>query len=249
MTLDGKNTPFLYIDIPSVKSNKEVQVTVDQDIKLPNLDAFTDYTKTVMSSETFKVRLTGKTKLHLGGLPTYDIDYNKVVTMKGKFATANSSPFNCIDRTAGLNHLSGMNITELKILAGTTILPDGSNMVGKVMIPNPSVQTLQLGNTTMNLSVDGKSIGTTLLPNLTLKPGNNTYDMQSNVNQLNVLGLVQNQYKNAILPLSIVGNSTINSQGQHLTYYEAAIQNNVVNVSLNIAPALSAIGINSTSST
>lgn len=75
--------PFLYIDIPEVKSEAETPVTVDQELQLANKDAFSNYTKLVLGSEEFSIHLDGKTHIHLGGLPTMDVNYNKVVTMKG----------------------------------------------------------------------------------------------------------------------------------------------------------------------
>jgi hypothetical protein len=84
LSLEGQE-PFLYIDIPEVKSEAETPVTVDQEVKLANQNAFSEYTKTVLNSEEFSVRLDGKTNIHLSGLPTMDVNYNKIVTMKGAY--------------------------------------------------------------------------------------------------------------------------------------------------------------------
>lgn len=148
----------------------------------------------------------------------------------------------------GLNKLAGLNISDIKILSGADeILEDGSNMVGTVHIPNPSVMLIDLGNVTMNLAVDGTPIGTSLLPNMVLKPGDNDVPMQSRVEQIKVIGLIQSKYKNGIIPLEIVGNSSV-VNGVHLEYYEAAIQSNTINIDLDVGPALKAIGINVTDS-
>jgi hypothetical protein len=148
----------------------------------------------------------------------------------------------------GLNKLKGLNITSIKLLSGASeILPDGSNMIGTVYIPNPSVMTLDLGNVTMNLAIDNTPIGYALLPSLVLKPGNNTVSMQAHVQPLVVFDLVSRKYKNAIVPLDVTGNSSV-SEGVHLTYYEEAIKRNTVRVDLNVGPALAAVGINVTSS-
>jgi hypothetical protein len=120
-------------------------------------------------------------------------------------------------------------------------------MIGTVYIPNPSVMTLDLGNVTMNLAIDSTPIGYALLPDLVLKPGNNTVPMQAHVQPLVVFDLVSRKYKNAIVPLDIVGNSSV-SDGTHLMYYDEAIKGNTVRVDLNVGPALSAVGINVTSS-
>ncbi|KAH8725325.1 hypothetical protein GQ44DRAFT_739769 [Phaeosphaeriaceae sp. PMI808] len=228
LSLPGQG-PFIYIDIPQAKSEAETYVTVDQDVKILSADAFAGYTKTVLGSETFEVHLDGKTNIKLKGLPSMKVNYNKVITMKG------------------LNHLKGLNITSIKILSGVNqILPDGSNMIGTVSIPNPSVMTLDLGNVTMNLAAGGSPLGTALLPNLVLKPGENIVSMQSNVKQLTVLELIKSKYNNAILPLEITGNSSI-SNGKSLSYFAEAIKSNTVKVDLNVGPALAAIGINVTS--
>lgn len=151
------------------------------------------------------------------------------------------------DQSLGLNKLSGLNISDVKILSGKNeILSDGSNLIANVSIPNPSVMTLDLGNVTMDLSVDGKAIGTSLVPNLLLKPGNNVLPMQSKVDQLTILGLIQSKYKDAVLPIDILGNSSVRN-GEHLTYYEDAIKSNLIKLNLDVGPALAGIGINITS--
>jgi hypothetical protein len=147
----------------------------------------------------------------------------------------------------GLNHLSGLNITDIKILSGAKeILSDGSNMVATVHIPNPSVLTLDLGNVTMNLGVAGKPIGYALLPDLVLRPGNNTVPMQARVDQPTLLTLVLSTYKDGILPLEIVGNSSVKGD-THLTYYEEAVKANTIKLDLDAGPALKQLGINVTS--
>jgi len=230
LSLKGQS-PFLYIDIPKAKSEATTYISIDESVKLASKEGFSQYTQAVLASETLQFNLDGKTKLKLSGLPKMSVKYNKVITMKG------------------LNKLAGLDITDVKILSGKdSILSDGSNFIGNVHIPNPSVMTLDLGNVTMNLFLDGKPVGYSLIPNLVLKPGPNVLPMQSRVDQLAILGLVQSKYKNAVIPLEISGNSSINSNGEHLPYYEAAIKANTIKVDLNIAPALAGIGINITSS-
>lgn len=65
-------------------------------------------------------------------------------------------------------------------------------------------------------------------------------------NQTLVLDLLESTYKDGMLPVRIVGNSSIYN-GQHLTYYEKALQQNVQSVTLNVGAALAEIGINITS--
>lgn len=228
LSLEGKE-PFLFLNVPEVKAEAETQIDIDQEAQIANMDSFKEYNKVVIGSETFEVTMAGKTKVHQKGLSAISVDYNKKITMKG------------------LNKLSGLNITNIKILFGSkNVSPDGSNMVGNVIIPNPSVMTLELGNVTMNLSVDGEAIGTSLLPDMVLKPGSNNCSMSSKLDQLKVIEMITKKYKNGVLPIGITGNSSIRN-GEHLEYFEEAIRSNEIVVNLNAAPALQAIGLNITS--
>lgn len=232
--------PFFYIDIPETKAEDETNIVVEQDLTPTSMDRFKEYNMAVIGSEQFDVYLNGKTKIHQSGLSAISVNYNKKVTMKGKCQPHHRSAIrHMLNMKSGLNKLQGLNITDLKIL-------DGTNLVGNVFIPNPSVMLIDLGNVTMNLAVDGKAIGTALIPNLVLKPGNNTLPMQSKVAQLLILGLVRDKYKDGVLPLEITGNSSMIGD-KHLEYYEAAIQSNTIKLDLPVGPALQGIGVNITS--
>ncbi|UPX11510.1 uncharacterized protein EKO05_0002115 [Ascochyta rabiei] len=227
LSLEGQE-PFIYINIPEAKSESETFITVEQDVTFNSADAFAAYTKAVLSSEELTIDLNGDTTIHTPNLPATDVHYNKKITMKG------------------LNHLSGLNISDIKILSGKSeILSDGSNMLGTVHIPNPSVMTLDLGNVTMNLGVSGKGIGYALLPDLVLKPGANNVPMQARVDQPTLISMILSTYKNGVLPLEIVGNSSVKGDA-HLSYYEEAIKANTIKLDLDAGPALRAIGINVT---
>ncbi|KAF2132527.1 hypothetical protein P153DRAFT_283411 [Dothidotthia symphoricarpi CBS 119687] len=229
LSLEDKK-PFLNIVIPTTKSKEEVFVTVDQDIKITDMAAFTEYAMVALASETFDVYLDGKPTIHLSGLPAMNVDYNKKISMKG------------------LNALKGLNITDFEILLDLDkVLADGSNAKGTVFIPNPSVMTLDLGNVTMNLAVGDESLGFSLLPNLILKPGDNYIPMQATTDQAKVITLITSKYKNAVLPLDITGNSSMVGD-QHLSYFETALQHSKIRVDLNVGPALAAVGLNLTGS-
>lgn len=88
----------------------------------------------------------------------------------------------------------------------------------------------------MNLFVEGDFIGTSLLPNLVLRPGDNLVEMRSMTNQSMVLQKLST-FSDGMLPIDIVGNSSVYN-GQHLTYYEEALKSNTVSTKLNIRSAL-----------
>lgn len=114
---------------------------------------------------------------------------------------------------------------------------DGSNVAGTVYIPNTSVLTVSMGNVTFNNYVNGQLIGNSTIDNLVLKPGNNTVPMHGVTNQSAVLDLIASTYKNGVLPIDIVGNSSVYN-GLHLPYYEKALKSNTQHVELNITAAL-----------
>jgi hypothetical protein len=76
-------------------------------------------------------------------------------------------------------------------------------------------------------------IGQSVLPNLTLKPGNNTVDMFSTVDMKKILPVPAD----GLLHLAVNANSSIYN-GQHLTYYEAALKSNPMHIVLDVAKAL-----------
>ena len=103
--------------------------------------------------------------------------------------------------------------------------------------------SLELGNVTYDVSVDGQNIGQSTINNLYLVPGNNTVPLRSTTNQTAVIDLITTKYKDGILPLDIIGNSSVYN-GQHLPYFEAAIRQNPQRINLNLGPALGQIGLN-----
>ena len=230
-------------------------------MRITDLTEFTKYNALVLGSEEFELSIQGRTVLHEMRFPSTTINYNKTVTMKGK-PTASFSEDQSPNIYPGLNQLRGFNITTFRILLLPD--PDGANMIAEVMIPNPSVMTISMvpssfhalpqtpsplislqGNITLSLSVASIPIGTSLLPSLTLTPGNNTYPMRSTTNQTLVLELLAKNYTNGILPVDSVGKSSVYN-GVHLGYFEEALREVSMRMELDIGNALKNVGVNMT---
>ncbi|KAI9679922.1 MAG: hypothetical protein M1817_004937 [Caeruleum heppii] len=208
--------PFAYVQVPAVKSTGEVSFTLDQVVEIADLEQFTEYTKLVVDSEEYRLAIRGRPVLHQGSFPETTVDYNEVVTLKG------------------LNKLAGFDVQEFEIKLRPE--PDGANMVGKVFIPNPTIMTIEMGNVTLNLYIEGEFIGTSLIQDLTLRPGDNVVDMRSTTDRLIVLEKL-GQFEDGILPVDVIGNSSIYN-GQHLTYYEDALSANTQRIMLDVGGAL-----------
>jgi len=137
-----------------------------------------------------------------------------------------------------------MAITKFDLVLNNT-LPYNANGVGQIMIPNPTVDTFQFGNVTLDMSVAGHGIGNLTLPNLTLRPGNETYPLYSTSNQTTVLGLLQEPaYCSGVLPLELQGKQSI-YHGQEVPYFSAALQAGELPLSLDLKGPLGAIGLGS----
>ncbi|KAI9884695.1 MAG: hypothetical protein M1823_003513 [Watsoniomyces obsoletus] len=92
-----------------------------------------------------------------------------------------------------------------------------------------------MGNVTLNLSVQNDPIGTALISNLILRPGENFVEMRATTNQTVVLAKV-GQFPDRVLPVDIVGNSTVFG-GRNLPYYEIPLRANRIEMRLNLANA------------
>lgn len=131
-------------------------------------------------------------------------------------------------------------MTEFHLL--TKSLDDGANAVGNVTIPNPSPMTLALGDVTFDMSVDGIFIGNATMPDLTLRPGNNSYPIHVTSNQTQVGLIIQKpEYHCGVFPVDIAGNAS-RYGGEVLPYYTEALRANKLQTMLNVTDALIEVG-------
>lgn len=223
LSVDGPEIkPYAYVELPAIHATTKATSYVNQTVKITDLDAFMSYNNITLNNEEVKVAIRGRTALHEMKFPTTTVNYNKIVTLKG------------------LNNFHGFNVTSFEIKLAAE--PDGTNMIGTVSIPNLSVMTLTFGNVTFNNYVQGDFIGTSLLNDLVLRPGNNTIPMRSIVNQTLVIEKIVSDFKDGLLPIDIVGNSSVYN-GKHLPYFEKALQSSEQHITLNVGEKLAALGL------
>jgi len=82
LSLDG-GSPYAYVEIPKVHATAHATTIVDQDVAVTDLQAFTDYTTSVLQNEEVKLDVKGRTALHEMRFPVTTVDYRKTATMKG----------------------------------------------------------------------------------------------------------------------------------------------------------------------
>lgn len=215
-------TPIIYIPMPRVhalhpQSSNEVDGAYVTFNDSASLQQVTDYATAVLTNEWVTTALVGKTKLHEGALPVITIKYNKTATYKG------------------LNGLKGFNVTNAKINISATV---GPNFSGMAVIPNPSNLTIALGNVTLVLATAKEGvIGNSTIENMTLVPGTNSLPMTAIINEVAVLQSLDPTLGAGMVELLITGNESVYN-GQHLTYYEKALQSNALTLVMNVTQVL-----------
>lgn len=180
-------TPFIQVELPKVSVGKGTTYISVKDRATDVIDgeAFEEFSKALFELEEFSVSVKGKSKIHVAAFKS-NIDYKETVTTKG------------------VNGLKGMKINSFSIKSKNDG-PDGSNLVGKVLIKNPSVVTIQTGNVDFAMLSEGKEIGTGTLPDLKLIPGDHEYDFYAKGELSKVVGLISLHKEGEPLYIQILG--------------------------------------------
>ncbi|KAL3417550.1 hypothetical protein PVAG01_10560 [Phlyctema vagabunda] len=211
------NTSFFNIEIPKIHAKGDTDVPIrNQLITVTDMDQLTQYCIAVLQNEEVTTHLDGRTKLHLGALPTVKVNYRESTTYKA------------------LNGLKGFNVTDA--LIDLSVRAGQPNFRGNASIPNPSVMTIAMGNVTLSLATEAKGVvGNATINNMTLRPGLNILPMQAVIDQALVLGSLD--AATGLVEMKITGTSAVYN-GQNLPYYEEALKSNVLSLSLNVAQIL-----------
>lgn len=151
--------PFMYLPLPGVHGGDKIVVeTLNHTTEIANQTAFGIFAGTLMNTVNFDMGIWGKTKLHLGAIKT-NVKYREWVNLKG------------------FDKLNGMVIISYGLAKSGAY-----GFEGKVVIPNPTVFTLELGDVLLDLKLKNETLGNGILPNLTITPGlKNVYDFKSNL--------------------------------------------------------------------
>ncbi|KAL4914849.1 hypothetical protein BDW62DRAFT_219801 [Aspergillus aurantiobrunneus] len=200
-----------YITVPvpeyTVKGTTNISVT-SEDTAVFDQDEFIKALTKAVYSKRFTLSAVGKTTGHLGALKAA-ITLDKDVELDG------------------LDQLSGFSIDEAALVLPA--MADGSNLRGRATLPNHSVVTFAMGNVTLNLKSGDIVLGTALLPDVTLEPGNNSvaFTGKADINAAlaNIGGILAAQtdaLRSGELELSASGNQTV-FDGQHIRYFERVL--------------------------
>jgi len=149
--------PILEMPVPEMHGGGDMAVIQNNvPIRIADTGALDEFAKKLLAAFDMRIRMRGRTTIWLGAIHA-GVNYNELVTLRA------------------LNDLQGIAITTYSFLSND---PRG-NIGGDVMIPNPTVTTIEMGDVGLVISSNKTELGTGVIPNLVLKPGNHTYQFVS----------------------------------------------------------------------
>ncbi|KAJ5376276.1 hypothetical protein N7509_013162 [Penicillium cosmopolitanum] len=154
----GVDEAYADIHLPgqTIKGNHTLGID-DVYTPLLNQKAWREFVRQVVFQESVSLALDGWTNAYLGVLKSHvHLDKNVV--------------------TPGLNQFDGFSISD-----ATLLLPaedDGTNLIGNVTLPNPTVISLEVGTLVLDVKTANVTIGNVTIDDVILKPGDNVFPMK-----------------------------------------------------------------------
>ncbi|KAK3680448.1 hypothetical protein B0T22DRAFT_62391 [Podospora appendiculata] len=215
------HTPFAIIDFPATTADAEQVVNVTQFTQINDVAAFTAFNTFLLMNDTFRVTVEGDTFVTVHGIARrYPVTFKKIVTLPGLRLFAGTTVFN----------------------TSISLTPDerGNNFKGKTRIPNHSLVTFEIGNTTFHNYLLGNEVGTVYIDDLTLIPGDgNVFDMRATIENTPVLNTVQEKpyCEDGNVPFQLRGKNVTN-HGQYLSYFADALAAGNQTIEINIGDSI-----------
>ncbi|KAL3460306.1 hypothetical protein BJX64DRAFT_263633 [Aspergillus heterothallicus] len=205
---DGNNTIFSSrIDGKVIDGNTTLGV---QNRFTPlNVPLWTDYVHQVVVEPNAPLPVRGSTNAYLGVLKSH-------VTVDK----------NIHQHT--LNSFAGFSIADPKLLLPAR--EDGVNLIANATLPNPSVMTLQIGTTLLDLKSGEYTLGNATIDDLMLYPGNHSVPVEGIIdvdylisNLGDILGTQGDALSRGFLRLEAVGRN-VTFEGVEIPYYAEAMR-------------------------
>ncbi|KAL1855678.1 hypothetical protein Daus18300_011059 [Diaporthe australafricana] len=218
-------TPFARLQFPQTTSATESAVNLTQFIDILDMNAFTVFNTWVLVNETLRVSVEGDTHVKVTGISRkYNVHFKKVVEIKG------------------LNNFNGTTVPDSRV----QLTPDenGDNFFGTVSIPNVSLLTFDIGNSTFINYLQDQDIGRVFIDNMVVRPGINNFTMHANISQTPILQVIQQQpfCQDGVLPFLLQGENVINN-GQYLSYYAESLGSTNQSVAIDVGSDLGDLGL------
>ncbi|KAK8049820.1 hypothetical protein PG994_011550 [Apiospora phragmitis] len=157
---------FAKFQFPEIASAASVAVNVSQQVAVADVDSLVAFNEALLSQDFVHVRVEGDTQVRVSGIARdYPVTFRKDVELKA------------------FNGFAGLSVSNINVTLAST-----NNFNGTVHIPNPTVFTFKLGNTTWNNYLGGgANVGTAYIPNLAMRPGANDFYIWADIAQVPVL--------------------------------------------------------------
>lgn len=217
--------PFARINFPKTTSDAYQEVKVSQSTPIFDMEAFTTFNTWLLSNETLRVSVEGRTNVRVRGLSnSYGVNFAKTISMPG------------------IQNFAGTTVSQPKVTATNDTL--GNNFQGITTIPNRSIVTFEIGNITFHNYFLDAEVGTVFLDNVTLKPGNNTMPMRASIDPLTVVTNINKEpyCKDGVMPFKLRGKTVVNN-GQPLPYFADSLATANQTVSIGLKEALAVLNI------
>ncbi|KAI9369647.1 hypothetical protein BJX61DRAFT_536254 [Aspergillus egyptiacus] len=211
-----KTRPFATVQLPRLKFSSQEKITfVNQTFTLGDVDQFAALVEDVAYKNDFSVAAQAETKVGVAA-STMTVDLVKEVTMPGfsNFPEEN------------------IRINEINVVPRDD---DGNNLHSEIVFFNPAPVTVTLiinvqGDVTMAIILAEKQIGTATIAIDNLTPGNNTFSVRASLDTALVEDNIEEIIKAQIpylrreeIIITVRGVSVV-YEGEHLEYWEKALQ-------------------------
>ncbi|KAI9376187.1 hypothetical protein BJX61DRAFT_444262 [Aspergillus egyptiacus] len=141
-----------------------------------------------------------------------------------------------------LNSFAGFSIEDPKLLIPAR--ENGVNLIANATLPNPSVMTLQIGTTVLDLKSGDLVLGNATLNDLMLRPGNHSTPVEGIIdigilleNLREILDAQGNALNRGFLRLDAVGRN-VTFDGQEIPYYAEAMRRTTLPAEVPLAPLI-----------
>ncbi|KAK6842214.1 hypothetical protein PG995_001292 [Apiospora arundinis] len=215
--------PFAKFQFPEVESSAAVTVNVSQKVPVEDVGSLVAFNVQLLSQDFVNVRVEGSTQIRVAGIARdYPVTFSKDLKLKA------------------FNGFAGISVSDISASLATT-----RNFNGTVHIPNPTVFTFVIGNTTWNNYIDGgANVGTLYMPNLGIYPGNNDFHVSADIAQgpvLTALGkkpVCEDPQGDLTFQLS---GKTVENHGQSIPWLASALAAHNASITMPVGAAVAKV--------
>ena len=224
---EDNDAAFLELELPETKVDGETEVKFpNQVVKVKDEKDLTAWFNAFFDNAQTDLRVTARDLTsHLGALK-YVVDLDKNIQVNG------------------LTYLEGFSAIDMEFI----LPPDdkGDNIKGLLNIPNSGNLELGLQNPSFFMMAGDVKLGLVTLPDLVLKPGNNSADFKGqfyfDALVPNLPGILSSQgtgISEGVINLNCTGNSTVDGNGDPIPYLEGVLNNKHIPLKIPITDLLS----------